>query len=228
MAPIKYQLKGIYHIAYRRGVDTLLHVIDAVADGKIKRFVAGNKTVVIEKDGFEAVLALTEYGKQKSWLLSGWQINKPDANGEVGTQSAATQLKPTFSRQELGAGLNKSISQIFENSNADGPLTDTAPFKKWFANSKVVDQHGNPLTVYHGTNWDGWAFDTANGAWFSEDEDYAGEMAGERGGDRIVKAYLAIQNPMVVKLPPAQMADPSFEQQFIRKAPCSVETWSIT
>lgn len=210
--------KGIYHIAYRRGVDTLLHVIDAVADGKIKRFVAGNKTVVIEKDGFEAVLALTEYGKQKSWLLSGWQINKPDANGEVGAQSAATQLKPTFSRQELGAGLYKSISQIFENSNADGPLTDTAPFKKWFANSKVVDQHGNPLTVYHGTNWDGWAFDTANGAWFSEDEDYAGEMAGERGGDRIVKAYLAIQNPMVVKLPPAQMADPFFEQQFIRKA----------
>ena len=81
-----------------------------------------------------------------------------------------------------------------------------------------MDQHGSPLTVYHGTNWDGWVFDTASGAWFSEDEDYAGEMAGERGGDRIVKAYLAIQNPMVVKLPPAQMADPYFEQQFIRKA----------
>jgi hypothetical protein len=59
--------KGIYHIAYRRGMKTLLHVIDAVADGKIDRFVEGNKTIILEKDGYEAVLALTEYGNQKSW-----------------------------------------------------------------------------------------------------------------------------------------------------------------
>ena len=55
--------KGIYHIAYRRGVDTLFHVIDTVADGKINRFVEGNKTVVLEKDGYEAVLALTEHNQ---------------------------------------------------------------------------------------------------------------------------------------------------------------------
>lgn len=113
--------KGIYHIAYRRGINTLLHVIDSVADGEIVRYVDGNKTVILEKDGFEAVLALTEYGKQKSWLLSGWQLDKPDANGEVGTQSEATQLKPTFSRQELGAGLQNNIPQLSENaSQADG------------------------------------------------------------------------------------------------------------
>jgi hypothetical protein len=29
--------------------------------------------------------------------------------------------------------------------------TDTPEFKKWFGNSKVVDEHGEPLTVYHGT-----------------------------------------------------------------------------
>jgi hypothetical protein len=44
--------KGIYHIAYRRGVNTLLRVIDAVAAGEILRFVEGNKTIVLEKDGF--------------------------------------------------------------------------------------------------------------------------------------------------------------------------------
>jgi hypothetical protein len=43
-----------------------LRVIDAVADGKILRFAEGNKTIVLDKDGFEAVLALTEYGPQKS------------------------------------------------------------------------------------------------------------------------------------------------------------------
>ena len=110
--------KGIYHIAYRRGLNTLLHVIDAVADGKVLRYVNGNKTVILEKDDYEAVLALTEFGKRKSWLLSGWKNNTPDAVGEVGTQSDATQLKPTFSRQELGAGLKNIISQSGEKSSS--------------------------------------------------------------------------------------------------------------
>ena len=109
--------KGIYHIAYRRGVNTLLHVIDAVADGRVLRYVEGNKTVVLEKDGFEAVLALTEYGEKKSWLLSGWETGKPDAISEVGTQSDATQSMPTFSRQELGAGLRNIIPQNSENAS---------------------------------------------------------------------------------------------------------------
>ena len=111
--------KGIYHIAYRRGIDTLFHVIDTVADGKINRFVEGNKTVILEKDGFEAVLALTEYNKQKSWLLTGWKTNEPDEISEVSTQSDPTQLKPTFSRQELGAGLVSILSQLPEKSSGN-------------------------------------------------------------------------------------------------------------
>ncbi|MBE6391792.1 MAG: hypothetical protein E7042_06300 [Lentisphaerae bacterium] len=82
--------------------------------GKIKAAAYAAVPKLIEKDGFEAVLALIEYGKQKSWLLSGWKTNMPDANGEVGTHSAATQLEPTFSRQELGAGIN-NIIQNFQN-----------------------------------------------------------------------------------------------------------------
>ena len=115
--------KGIYHIAYRRGVKTLFHVIDAVADGRILRHVDGNKTVILEKDGFEAVLALTEYGNQKSWLLSGWEVEQPDANGEVSTQSAATQSEPTFSRQELGAGLKGNIPQNPDNASLESKKT---------------------------------------------------------------------------------------------------------
>jgi predicted RNA methylase len=34
---------------------------------------------------------------------------------------------------------------------AIGKLTDSAAFRKWFGNSKVVDAEGNPLVVYHGT-----------------------------------------------------------------------------
>jgi hypothetical protein len=32
------------------------------------------------------------------------------------------------------------------------PQTETAEFKNWFGDSKVVDENGNPLVVYHGTN----------------------------------------------------------------------------
>ena len=30
-------------------------------------------------------------------------------------------------------------------------ITDTPEFKRWFGNSKVIDKHGNPMVVFHGT-----------------------------------------------------------------------------
>ena len=63
-------------------------------------------------------MSLDEHGKQKTWLLTGWDATSPkgnkkrtDANGQVSTGSAATQTLPTFSRQDLGAVLNNSIAQ---------------------------------------------------------------------------------------------------------------------
>lgn len=40
------------------------------------------------------------------------------------------------------------IHNLFENAK----LTATPAFKRWFGHSKVVDSHGQPLIVYHGTN----------------------------------------------------------------------------
>ncbi len=46
------------------------------------------------------------------------------------------------------------------------PQTDTPQFKNWFKDSKVVDENGEPLVVYHGTNADFNIFDTEKfGAW---------------------------------------------------------------
>ena len=36
----------------------------------------------------------------------------------------------------------------------EADVTETAPFKDWFGDSKVVDESGKALEVYHGTNWD--------------------------------------------------------------------------
>ena len=42
--------------------------------------------------------------------------------------------------------------------------TDTPEFKKWFKDSKVVDEEGNPLMLYHGTNSAGF---TEFDSWFN-------------------------------------------------------------
>ena len=43
-------------------------------------------------------------------------------------------------------------------------------------------------------------------------------MAAQRNGNRVIKAYLSIQNPMFVKVPPHKMADPAFENKIIAEA----------
>ena len=69
--------------------------------------------------------------------------------------------------------------------------TETLQFKQWFADSKVVDENGKPLVVYHGTNVDFYSFDTENGAWFSKSPEYAESMSEERHGNRIIECYLS-------------------------------------
>ena len=76
-------------------------------------------------------------------------------------------------------------------------------FKKKFKNSKVVDEDGNPLVVYHGTNAseDFDAFDTKDvGAWFAQD-DYLATGYTRRGdgeGGRVLPVYLNITNPLTI------------------------------
>ena len=63
--------------------------------------------IFLEKDNYEAVLSLDENGKQKTWLLTGFNTKiSPDVEREFSATLKTTQIKPTFSRQDLGAGLN--------------------------------------------------------------------------------------------------------------------------
>ena len=64
-------------------------------------------------------------------------------------------------------------------------------FYKWFGDSKVVDEQGRPLVVYHGTNADFDAFNLGkNGYFFTPDlnnaQIYANEAQFEKGGKKIV------------------------------------------
>lgn len=99
-------------------------------------------------------------------------------------------------------------------------ITDTPEFRRWFADSKVVDESGNPLVVYHGTRARFEAFEVAptgarrtydidadRGFFFSSSRQVAQTYAADtsrserlasrlgRGG-RVEGVYLQIQNPM--------------------------------
>ena len=76
--------------------------------------------------------------------------------------------------------------------------TESTQFKKWFKNSKIVDEDGKPLVVYHGTDADFTVFDISKGrstmdiqgAFFSPWEIEAGGY-----GSNVGAYYLSIQNP---------------------------------
>ncbi|MBR5599417.1 MAG: hypothetical protein IKW39_05185, partial [Alphaproteobacteria bacterium] len=111
--------KGIYHIAEVHGIKTLLRVFDTVIDGSVARFVKNKKTVILEKNGIEAVLSLDENGNKKTWLLTGWNTKiSPDEEREFRATLKSTQEEPTFSRQILGAELsNLNITPSDEDVN---------------------------------------------------------------------------------------------------------------
>lgn len=117
--------KGLIHIEKRHGSGCIGPVLEAAANGKIARFSRGNKTVAIQKDGYEAILSLEEHGKKKTWLLTGYRIledRKKGLTGDSGkfcTRHAATHDGPTSSRPAMGAvsSFIQKIDQILAKSN---------------------------------------------------------------------------------------------------------------
>lgn len=132
----------------------------------------------------------------------------------------------------IGKGAKQQAAQDFANlidANSpksdmpDGglfqtaPKTDTPEFKNWFGESKVVDENGQPFTVYHGTGYEFDAFEpqkfkvgfhkTENTYFFTSDSNIAGGYAdntprgwgdGKGYGQNILPVYLSIKKPYLI------------------------------
>lgn len=131
-----------------------------------------------------------------------WQVTQfaedGTPNSDNGLQSKEDALRDFFSeaRPELQGGtvdLNQSATQ-------------TEAFRNWFGDSKVVDEVGNPLVMYHAsqepiTSFDrnrigekhGQAGDYGGGFYFSGDPAYT-----DRFGEVKTPVYLSIENPLVI------------------------------
>lgn len=84
-------------------------------------------------------------------------------------------------------------------------------FKSWFGDSKIVDERGDPLVVYHGTTSDIEAFamsrvGTSDQGWYGHGiyltaapdsaSAYAGAEDGALGGN-VIPCYVSMRNPYV-------------------------------
>lgn len=81
--------------------------------------------------------------------------------------------------------------------NRPAGVLDNPNFRRWFGESKIVDEHGQPLVVYHGSDDLVTLFDqvkSTNGFWFSEQWSDAKDY-----GYEITEAYLSIENPAYFK-----------------------------
>ncbi|MEX5367399.1 GNAT family N-acetyltransferase [Acinetobacter haemolyticus] len=173
--------------------------------------------------------------------------------GKVGTfnakyNRAAGELASAF-YSTLGEKIGLSAKDAFDRYPihiADKPTTDkgasfnqsaidqieTEAFKNWFGDSKVVDDEGKPLIVYHGTDADFNSFSKksfgkgmgdeggrAGGFFFTKDRKnaaiYAGEAVYQNNPDdyhkgnrgNVMPLFLSMKNPMIVEGAESRRAD---------------------
>lgn len=80
-------------------------------------------------------------------------------------------------------------------------------FYKWFGDSKVVDDQGRPLVVYHGTNEKFNTFDsnkisenTENYGYFGKGFYFGRKEIAEGYGDFVMSLYLSFKNPLMLDI----------------------------
>ena len=165
------------------------------------------------------------------WIITGaMKVNRILTNEEVDEIVRKAGREPQL-REE---GENTLFSR--------NPETLTENFKKFFGDwvndpenaSKVVDENGEPMVVYHGSratsDFDSFDYDadtdksTGSGekpAFFFTDEDSAKTYSSDvglgtlyRGDGRIVPAYISIKNPMVVDYDGANFRGVGLQAEF--------------
>lgn len=105
------------------------------------------------------------------------------------------ETAPMFERRASSLVTPGKQGSLFQSPTPD--ITSTAEFERWFGDSKVVDENGRPLVVYHGTLQEFDAFDPSarsgrsfarSGLYFTDNPEIAASYAkGDREAEQILK-----------------------------------------
>jgi site-specific DNA-cytosine methylase len=131
----------------------------------------------------------------------------PEGAGQ-GAEAAGAVQKPAGvpeAAQRAGVPLANIKPRVATSLRAQ---TQIPAFQQWFGDSKVVDENGEPLVVYHGTGFD---FDVFEGArkgtekayFFAKSPELASgfaltSAAAYDGNANVMPVYLTIKNPLVI------------------------------
>lgn len=190
--------------AERPDINVLLEAISDELGGNIKRY---NKQKIDMNETERLNVLASELDKAGVDL----ELDNNEIIKKLEEYQQAFEATPVvgdiLSDEDASALLGDSFNQdfYFQNDEAykDGEADiNSEAFKSWFGDSKVVDENGEPLVVYHGTNAD---FDTFDKKKIGNATDYG--MYG-RGfyfsnsdknsyGNRQMKLYLSIENPFL-------------------------------
>jgi hypothetical protein len=153
---------------------------------------------------------------------------------EPGSAAArVAEQSPVVREQTLKQAVVQAVSgEPISVDRMIAPQTETPAFKQWFGKSKVVDDAGQPLRVYHGTAIDLDRFDIEgmSGVNFKESEgfafftdkpdaypssasDYARQAAGKHPGANVIPAFVKLENPLIVNADGHYNAVAAFDKQ---------------
>jgi hypothetical protein len=91
---------------------------------------------------------------------------------------------------EVGAAEEQHAKYGF----ASGGRVGSDEHRKWFGKSKVVDEKGKPLTVYHATNYKKSIHKFRTPAYFSNSPSFAGKF----GESSVYPVHLRLENPHII------------------------------
>ena len=147
---------------------------------------------------------------------AGYQAANSEPPGQ-GRRAPAAAREPQQADGGSSSPTQGSVEGFAAGVNARGgraAVTDTPAFKAWFGDSKVVDEQGRPLVVYHGTTADFSVFDKEKvGSRFpfsiayhfttrpQEASIYAGGLDEKKpplDGANIMPVYLSLKNPLII------------------------------
>jgi len=119
----------------------------------------------------------------------------------AGAALKAVTPKVTDSDSGKTRASDEILSENSLNVNGFNKEQRDKNFKAWFGDSKVVDEHGEPLVVYHGTNQSFDKFRVSPTSWFTHSASHAEKYSSKEGvwwkknSPNIMSVYLSIKNP---------------------------------
>lgn len=136
------------------------------------------------------------------------QLSRKEYTKEEG-EEARKAIGEKLNKEEEAGNIQASKEiDAMDNfkANQDNPQLDTPEFKKWFGNSKVVDENGKPLEMFHGAFRPVFTkFETRGdngqqlgpGSYFTSNANRSNNFTGDKGA--IYKVWLKMENPLIIR-----------------------------